>query len=99
MIARILPRLKPKGPFSRLGSLERALAQMSENGRADRRDPRQPTEGGRDKRAQGAARSVGCFCFRFSPIPQCAPSARNVRAIINMLLCPSFPHIAEAGDG
>jgi hypothetical protein len=54
---------------------------------------------GRDKRPQGAARSVGCFCFRFSLIRQCAASARNVRAMINTLLRPSFPHIAEAGDG
>jgi len=99
MIARIPPRLKPKAPFSRLGSLERALAQTSGHERADRRDPGHPTEGGRDKRAQGAARSVGCFCFRFSPIPQCAATARNVRAIINTLLRPSFAHISEAGDG
>ena len=99
MIARIPPCLKPEGPFSRLGSVERALAQTSGHERADRRDPGQPTEGGRDKRAQGAARSVGCFCFRFSLIRQCAASARNVRAIINTLLRPSLQHIAEAGDG
>ena len=99
MIARIPPRLKPKGPFPRLASLERVLAQMSERKRANRRDPGHPTEGGRDKRPQGAARSVGCFCFRFSPIPQCAATARNVRAIINTLLRPSFAHISEAGDG
>ena len=54
---------------------------------------------GQDKRAQGAARSVVCFCFRFSLIRQCAASARNVRAIINTLLRRSFPHTAEAGDG
>ena len=99
MIARIPPLLNRKRPFSRLGSLERALAQMSEHKRANRRDPRQPTERGRDKRPQGAARSVGCFCFAFFAHSQCAASARNVRAIINTLLRPSFPHIAEAGNG
>jgi hypothetical protein len=99
MIARIPRRLKPKGRFSCLGSVERALAQTSEHKRANRRDPRHPTEGGRDKRAQGAARSVGCFCFRFSLIRQCAASARNARAIVSALLNMAFPHIAEAGDG
>ena len=99
MIARIPPCLKPKGPFSRLASVERVLAQTSEHKRVLRRDPEQPTEGGRDKRPQGAARSVGCFCFRFSLIRQRSASARNVRAIINTLLRPSFPHIAGAGDG
>ena len=99
MTACIPPRLKPKGPFSCLGTVERALAQMSEHKRADRRYRQQPTERWRDKRAQGAARSVGCFCFRFSLIRQCAASARNVRAIINTLLRPSLQHIAEAGDG
>ena len=99
MIARIPRRLKPKGPFSCLGSVERALAHMSEHKRVLRRDPEQPTEGGRDKRAQGAARSVGCLCWHFSLIGQCAASARNVRAIINTLPTISFPNIAEAGDG
>ena len=99
MIARNPPRLKPKGPSSNLGSVERALAQMSEHKRADRRAPRQPTERGRDKSPQGAARSVGCFCFPYSLIRQCAASPCNVRTIINTLLSIAFPHIAEAGDG
>jgi hypothetical protein len=99
MIAGISPRLKPKGPFSRLASVERVLAQMSEHKRVLRRDPEQPTEGGRDKRAQGAAGSVGCVWWRLPLIRQCADSARNVRAIINALPTISFPHIAEARDG
>jgi len=37
--------------------------------------------------------------LRFSLIWKCATSARNVRAMINTLLRPSFPHIFEAGDG
>ena len=99
MIARILTRLNPKGALSYATSFQRMLAQLSEHKRAVRRNPRQPTERGRDKRAQGAARSVGCFCFRFSLIPQCAASAGNVRAIINVLFCPSFPQSDEVGDG
>jgi len=99
MIARIPPRPRPKGPFSRLASLERVLAQMSEHKRADRRYPRQPTEGGRDKRAQGAAQSVGCLCWRFPLIRQPAASARNVRVTSKPLFRSSFPHIAEADDG
>jgi hypothetical protein len=99
MMARISTPLKPKGAFSYPSSLERVLAQMSEHKRADRRYPQQSTERGRDKRAQGAARSVGCFCFRFSPIRQRAVSVRNVRAIISTLLSLSFPHIAEFSDG
>ena len=98
MIARIPPRLKRKSVFSYPGSLQRVLAQMSVHKRAVRRAPRQPTERGRDKRAQCAARSVGCFCFRSSLIPQCAASARNVRAIINALFCPSFAQSDEVGD-
>jgi hypothetical protein len=99
MIAHISTGLKPKGAFSYPSSLQRMLAQMSEHKRANRRYPRQPTERGRDKRAQGAARSVACFCFRFSLIRQCAASARNVRAIISALLSMVFPHVAEPGDG
>ena len=98
MIARLPPGLKPKDLFSCLGTVERALAQRSEHKRVLRRDPEQPTEGGRDKRPQGAARSVGCFCFRFSLIRRCAASARNVRAIINALFCPSFAQSDEVGD-
>jgi type IV secretory pathway protease TraF len=94
MIARRPPPLKPKDPLPRLGPMERALAQMSERKRADRWNIQQPTERGRDKRPQRAARSVCCFYWRFSSIQQCTVSARNVRATINMLLSPSFPHIA-----
>lgn len=57
------------------------------------------TDRGPDKRPQGAARSVGCFCLDFSLIGQCAASARNVRAPCNILLELSFPHIAGAGHG
>ena len=99
MIAHLPPGLKPKDPFSCLGSVERALAQMSEHERANTRYPRQSTERRRDKRAQGAAQSVGCLCWRFPLIRQPAASARNVRVTSKPLFRSSFPHIAEADDG
>ncbi|MBB2158551.1 hypothetical protein HLH33_20130 [Gluconacetobacter diazotrophicus] len=54
---------------------------------------------GPDKRPQGAALSVGCFCWCFWLIRQCAASARNVRCDLNALPILGFPHIAEAGHG
>jgi hypothetical protein len=57
------------------------------------------TDRGPDKRPQGAALSVGCFCLVFSLIQQCAASAHNVRAPFNTLLDLHFWHIAEAGHG
>ncbi|MBB4398842.1 hypothetical protein GGD62_007990 [Bradyrhizobium sp. ERR14] len=57
------------------------------------------TEGGRDKRPQCAARSVGCCCSDFSLIRQCGASARNVRPTINSLYGFSISHIAEVGHG
>jgi hypothetical protein len=59
----------------------------------------EPTDRGPDKRPQGAALSVGCFCSGFSLIRQCAALARNVRGAINSLPFLCFPHIAGAGDG
>jgi hypothetical protein len=53
----------------------------------------------RDKRPQCAARSVGCCCFRFLLIRQCAPWARNVCLTINSLRGLCISHIAGAGDG
>ena len=53
----------------------------------------------RDKRPQCAARSVGCCCFVFLLIRQCAASACNVRRTIKSLNGFSILHIAEAGDG
>ncbi|MBB4428269.1 hypothetical protein GGD66_006856 [Bradyrhizobium sp. CIR48] len=57
------------------------------------------TERGRDKRPQGAARSVGCCCFAFLLIRQSVTSARNVRATVNSLQRFCISHIAEAGHG
>lgn len=70
-------------------------------GTSDRENMRREatTERGRDKRPQGAARSVGCSCFSFSLIWQCVASPRNVRFTINSLQGFCFSHIAEAGNG
>ena len=96
MNVRKQPRLKPKAPSSCLGALQRRLAQMSKYERVDRRDARQPTERRPDKRAQGAPRSVRCFCFRFLPIRQCAAAACNVRVNIKSLPSLRFPQSVEA---
>ncbi|UVK50408.1 hypothetical protein DBIPINDM_003546 [Mesorhizobium sp. AR02] len=85
--------------FRREFVLRRALAQISEAETADRGDEQAPTEGGPDKRPQCAARAVGCFCFCFSLIRQCAASARNVRLPIILLPRLLFSNISEAGDG
>ena len=77
----------------------RTRSYSREEGRAFRGGVQKTTDRGPDKRPQGAARSVGCFCLGFSLIRQCAASARNVRLPFNTLLELAFPHIAEAGHG
>jgi hypothetical protein len=77
----------------------RGAASFREGGRADRDGVQEPTDRGPDKRPQGAALSVGCFCWGFSLIRQCVPSARNVRAAFNALLELPFLHIAGTGHG
>ncbi|WP_218064368.1 hypothetical protein [Nguyenibacter vanlangensis] len=77
----------------------RSVACCREEGRANRGEAQEPTDRGPDKRPQGAARSVGCFCRAFSLIRQCAASARNVRSALNALPILDFPHLAGAGHG
>ena len=77
----------------------RSAASFREGGRADRDGVQEPTDRGPDKRPQGAALSVGCFCWAFSLIRQCAAPARKVRGAVNALLILCFSHIAGAGDG
>ncbi|MCA1396951.1 hypothetical protein [Bradyrhizobium sp. BRP56] len=77
----------------------RIAALIGEQGRAGKGDEQETTERGRDKRPQCAARSVGCFCFRFLAIRQCVPSARNVRLTINSLQGFDVSHVSEAADG
>ncbi|MGH6679858.1 MAG: hypothetical protein ACREDL_13240 [Bradyrhizobium sp.] len=77
----------------------RGRARFRKEGRAIRGGVQEPTDRGPDKRPQGAALSVGCFCLGFFLIPQCAAPTRNVRAPFNTLLGLYFSHIAEAGYG
>jgi hypothetical protein len=77
----------------------RGAASFREEGRADRGGGRETTDRGPDKRPQGAALSVGCFCLCFSSIAQRAAPARKVRGTVNALPIPCFSHIAGAGDG
>ena len=77
----------------------RGAAPFREEGGADRGGVQAPTDRGPDKRPQGAALSVGCFCLCFSSIAQRAAPARKVRGAVNALPILCFSHIAGAGDG
>lgn len=77
----------------------RGAARFREEGRAIREGVQEPTDRGPDKRPQGAALSVGCFCWCFWLIRQCAASARNVRSALNALPILGVPHIAGADHG
>ncbi|UPJ79799.1 hypothetical protein IVB16_35080 [Bradyrhizobium sp. 183] len=78
-------------------ALTRVSAQSSEGERAGEGDEQATTERWRDKRPQCAARSVGCCCFPFLLIWQCAALVRNVRLTLNALQAFDISHIAEAG--
>jgi len=77
----------------------RGAASFREGGRADRGGVQEPTDRGPDKRPQGAALSVGCFCMCFSSIAQRAAPARKVCGAVNALAILCFSHIAGAADG
>jgi len=51
--------------------------------------------GWRDKRAQCALVSVGCFCWSFCCVSQCAAKIRNVRSTLIALNLLGFLHLAE----
>lgn len=51
--------------------------------------------GWRDKRAQGALGPVGCFCWSFCCVSQCAAKIRNVRSTLIVLNLLGFLHLAE----
>lgn len=51
--------------------------------------------GWRDKRAQGALGSVGCFCWSFCCVSQCVGSFRNVRLPLIALTLRGVLHIVE----
>ncbi|MFT0860226.1 hypothetical protein [Ancylobacter sp. G4_0304] len=77
----------------------RGAVHFRKEGRAIRGGAQEPTDRGPDKRPQGAALSVGCFCLCFSLIAQRAAPARKVRGAVNALPILCFSHIAGAGDG
>ena len=85
--------------FDRNFAGRRGAAFFQEEGRADSGGVQKPTDRGLDKRPQGAALSVGCFCLCFSSIAQRAAPARKVRGAVNALPILCFSHIAGAGDG
>jgi hypothetical protein len=98
-ISNIVAQWRLANGFRREFVLRRAVAHRREAGGAAREGARTPTERGQDKSRQCAARSGYCFTWAFLPFWQSAPVPRNVRANIKLLLSPSFPHIAGAGDG
>ncbi len=51
--------------------------------------------GWRDKRAQGALVSVGCFCWCLRRVSHCAAKVRNVRLLLIALILRRVLHIAE----
>ncbi|MAU23405.1 MAG: hypothetical protein CMH13_23180 [Martelella sp.] len=53
------------------------------------------TEGGQDKRAHIALRSVGCFCWVFLKVPHLAAFIGNVRYTPKPLYSLELSHIAE----
>lgn len=53
----------------------------------------------RDKRAQGALRSGGCFCLGFFGQTHIAPLLGNVPQTIKPLAIFAFSHLAEARHG
>ncbi|WP_152522120.1 hypothetical protein [Sphingobium quisquiliarum] len=56
--------------------------------------PGNTTEGGQDKRAHIALRSVGCFCWIFPKVPHLAAFIGNVRYTPNPLYLKELSHIA-----
>lgn len=67
--------------------------------RALRGEQGNTTEGGRDKRAHIALRSVGCFCRVFWSRQHLAPFFGNVRRKPKPLYLKDLSHIAEQRNG
>lgn len=62
-------------------------------------ETRETTVRWRDKRAQGALRSGGCFCLGISSQTHIAPLLGNVPQTIKPLAIFAFSHLAEARHG
>ncbi|MEP9355714.1 hypothetical protein ABLE93_19205, partial [Xanthobacter sp. KR7-65] len=76
--------------YSRIGKDERRCPQ--EQWKYDRL-------GGRDKRAQGALRSGGCFCLAILSQTHIALLLGNVHRVLKSLILLAFPHLAGARHG
>ena len=76
--------------YSRIGKDERRCPQ--EQWKYDRL-------GGRDKRAQGALRSVGCFCSGISSQTHIVPRIANVRPVLKPLHSFAFLHFVSVHYG
>lgn len=74
---------------------DRTIAGAGVDWRARRWSAGNTTEGGQDKRAHSALRSVGCFCWYFSGIAHLAALHGNVRRNGKPLHIIGFAHIAE----
>ncbi|MAS14765.1 MAG: hypothetical protein CMH69_15830 [Nitratireductor sp.] len=72
----------------------RILSGSSAAWRAQRWGAGNTTEGGQDKRAHIALRSVGCFCLVFSKVPYLAAFIGNVRYTPKPLYLQQLSHIA-----
>lgn len=72
----------------------RILSDSGAAWRAQRWEPGNTTEGGQDKRAHIALRSVGCFCWIFSKAPHLAAFIGNVRYTPKPLYLQELSHIA-----
>ncbi|MBB4955979.1 hypothetical protein H4S14_004022 [Agrobacterium vitis] len=74
---------------------DRTIAGAGVDWRALRGSTGNTTEGGRDKRAHIALRSVGCFCWAFRRLAHLAPLGGNVRHRLKPLYLHDLSHIAE----
>lgn len=62
-------------------------------------EPQATTVRWRDKRAQGALRSGGCFCLAILSQTHIALLLGNVHRVLKSLILLAFPHLAGARHG
>ena len=68
-------------------------------GRRSGEETQETTDRWRDKRAQGALRSGGCFCSGILSQTHIAPLLGNVRRTLKSLVPLAFSHLAGARHG
>ena len=59
-------------------------------------ETQETTDRWRDKRAQGALRSGGCFCWGIASQTHIAPQISNVHQTLKSLVLFAFSHLAGA---